>query len=592
MPKATNFKVDPKLAELLGETYKSIEDAIKELVDNAYDADAEDIWIELPEPLTVNPEVIIKDNGTGMKEQEVRNEYLKIASSRLSRKGDKSLIKKRKVKGRKGIGKFAGLMVAEIMHIETIAGGKHTKLSIIKEELSKAKYDLEKVKLPIDVTLGSKEEHGTTISLKGLNQNFNFPNPDKLKEILVWDYGRVQDLKIYVNGEQIGVQDFHGKTVEKEVILKDGKTGKLIYTITDKPVKNPGIIYKVGNKIVGRPENFLKEDEIIPDKLKKRVIGEIICDDLEDFVTADHGAIIEGSKLNDEIKENVKAELTTSLSEVFKTDMKLAHARYQQRINRELEKLPEYKRQFAEKSLHKILEKFYGESEEKLNIIISVMVDALEKDHYWNVIQNIEDSRNSDIEKFADALSQFGIYEMSVITGQASNRLRFLDELDLLKSNNNTKESTIHKALANNLWVLGNEFSLIFSNKTLSAAIDEYLNKKFTGPRANKRPDLFLGSIENREHVLIEFKKPTDSIGRDAEAQALKYRDDLNSVIHNKKIQIVIIGGKVDPNISSQNERNDVKFMSYTEVIANARAKLDWLLDELKIEKIPLLESL
>jgi len=40
MSKSAHFKVDPKLAELLGETYRSIEEATKELIDNAYDADA------------------------------------------------------------------------------------------------------------------------------------------------------------------------------------------------------------------------------------------------------------------------------------------------------------------------------------------------------------------------------------------------------------------------------------------------------------------------------------------------------------------------------------------------------------------------
>ena len=34
MAKSTNFKIDPKLAELLGETYKSVEDAIKEVLDS------------------------------------------------------------------------------------------------------------------------------------------------------------------------------------------------------------------------------------------------------------------------------------------------------------------------------------------------------------------------------------------------------------------------------------------------------------------------------------------------------------------------------------------------------------------------------
>lgn len=85
MSRNASFKVDPKLAELLGETYKSTEDAIKELVDNSFDADADEVRITLPTVLSEDPVVTIIDNGAGMKEMELRTEYLKIASSRASR---------------------------------------------------------------------------------------------------------------------------------------------------------------------------------------------------------------------------------------------------------------------------------------------------------------------------------------------------------------------------------------------------------------------------------------------------------------------------------------------------------------------------
>ena len=48
MARGANFKVDPKLAHLLGEGYHSTERALKELVDNAWDAEAEHVWITLP----------------------------------------------------------------------------------------------------------------------------------------------------------------------------------------------------------------------------------------------------------------------------------------------------------------------------------------------------------------------------------------------------------------------------------------------------------------------------------------------------------------------------------------------------------------
>ena len=101
------FKVDTRLAKLLSENYRSTERALKELVDNAWDADAESVKIILPEPLSDDP-IVVHDSGTGMTEEELLREYLFIASDRRKRRGEITSEKKRKVKGKKGIGKFAG----------------------------------------------------------------------------------------------------------------------------------------------------------------------------------------------------------------------------------------------------------------------------------------------------------------------------------------------------------------------------------------------------------------------------------------------------------------------------------------------------
>ncbi len=418
----------------------------------------------------------------------------------------------------------------------------------------------------------------------GLNQNLAYPNPDKMKQILMWDYGRETDFNIRINNDKIGVLDLPGKSYSEKVKLPNGNVALLNYTITEKPIKQSGIITRVNNKIIGRPQNFLSDDEIIPNKLQKRVYGELICDELEEDVTADFGAIIEGSKLYKTVTEKTKKILSISLNDVFKTDMKLAKARHQRRINRELEKLPENKRKFAEIYLMKALEKFYGESEDKINTVISVMIDALEKDYYWDVIHNIKETRDGDIEKFADALSEFGLLEISIITSQALNRLRFLDEFFILVENPKTLEKTVHKALEKNLWILGDKYSLIFSDISLTKAAESISNKRFKGNNALKRPDLLLGRKIDYELLLIEFKRPSFTLTRDTERQALEYRDELNTIFHNKKIEIILLGGKIKQNIISHNEREDVSFLSYIDVISIARQRLEWLLDELRKE--------
>ena len=579
MSKNAYFKVDTKLAELLGETYRSIEYAIKELVDNAYDADSENVKIKFPDELKPNPKIVIQDDGTGMKENEVRSEYLNVANSRVSRKGSTTRGKGRKVKGRKGIGKFAGLMIAELMTIETFAVGKKTTLIIDKNELAKSNYDLEKVPLPISSESCSKNKKGTKIILSGLNQNLHFPNPERMKEILMWEYGRELDFDIFLNGQKIGVLDLQGKSYTKELEI-NGKKAIVNYTITNKPIKQAGLVTKVGGKAIGRPSNFLRDDELIPKKLQNRVYGEIICDDLEDDVTADWGAIVDNSKLFTSIKEETTKELKSSVDEVFVTDMKMARARYQRKINKELAKLPEYKQPFARKALHKTLEKFYGETEERINAVISVMISAMEKDHYWDIIQNIEDTRNSDVEKFATALSEFGFLEMSIVTSQAINRLRFLDEISILIQNPKTLERDIHKALENNTWIIGDEYSVIFSDTNLKTAIKNVLDKKYKGKKKLNRPDLLLGRTTSRKLVLIEFKRPNFTLNRNTERQALEYKDELGQYFGNQPIEIILMGGKIEKSI--KDVQDGIKYLTFLDVISVARNRLEWLIDELK----------
>ena len=582
MTKNAFFKIDTKLAELLGETYRSAEYAIKELIDNAYDADSEKIIITFPEPLIPNPKIIIEDNGSGMKENEVRTEYLNVANSRIVRKGSLSITKKRKVKGRKGIGKFAGLMVATKMQLETYANGTKTTLLIDKEELAKGNYDLEKVPLPISTETCAKDKKGTTITLSNLNQNLEFPNPEKMKQILVWEYGRDTDFEIIINGDKADVLDLQGKSFTEEIEF-EGKKAILKYTITPKPIKNCGIITKIGDKVIGRPQNLLANEEIIPKKLQNRIYGEIICDDLEADVTADWGAIIENSKLYTSITETTKKHLKNSVEDVFATDMKMAKARFQRKINRELEKLPEFKQPFAKKALYKTLEKFYGESEERISIVISVMISAMEKDHYWGIINNIEDCRESDVEKFENALSEFGMLEMSIITSQTINRLRFLDELSILIANPKALEKDIHQALEKNTWILGDDYSVLFSDVNLKRAIKEMLDKEYKGENELNRPDLFLSKSKSRNLVLIEFKRPSFTLSRDTEHQAVKYRDELSSYFGSQPIEIILLGGKIKQNI--MDVPKGIKYLTYLDIISTAKNNLEWMIDELKIEK-------
>lgn len=181
MSRPARFRVDPRLATLLGESYRSSEHALKELIDNAWDADATEVHVSLPTAPLTNAPIIIRDDGEGMTTKEVQRDYLHIANDRRSRRGSRTARLDRPVKGRKGIGKFAGLVAAATMIVETRRGGQLTKVVIRKEDLPRDR-DLEAIDLPTEVTPCDEEEHGTTITLTDLNQALEFPSPEKLRE--------------------------------------------------------------------------------------------------------------------------------------------------------------------------------------------------------------------------------------------------------------------------------------------------------------------------------------------------------------------------------------------------------------------------
>lgn len=455
MTEKANFKVDPRLAKLLGESYRSTEYALKELVDNAWDADATVISITLPDPVTLDP-IVVQDNGSGMTEQEMRNEYLTVANDRRSRKGDRTTRLKRLVKGRKGIGKFAGLMIASIMEVQTVARRKKTQVVISKESLLTEEIDLERINLPLTVSEIPHDISGTTVTLTDLNQRYEFPLPEKLKSLLMLEYGREQDVVITVNGEKLCLEDLPGEHFTQEESLSEAGTIRLNFKISDgsKPLKQAGIAIRVGGKIVGKPSFFgLEDDPEIPPKLLKKVYGEVEADGLEDSdsVTADWGDVIENSKAFQALKPVVQTHIKNAIEKVFKREVALQRARLQRQIDVRLAQIPEHRRRFAQIALDKVMRRFFRESEDKVEIVVSVVLDAFEKDEYWQVLKQIEESRDSDIETFVSALEDFGLLDMALMANQAQSRLKLLNSLEELIRNPDTREIAVHKVIEKNL---------------------------------------------------------------------------------------------------------------------------------------------
>jgi len=486
------------------------------------------------------------------------------------------------VKGRKGIGKFAGLIVAQTMELETRARGQRTKLTIPKDELLSAVADLENISLPFETAPIGVDVHGTHVTLRDLLQHLAFPIAERLRQLLVLEYGREDDFSIFVNSEKVGVEDVPGASTTEEHYLPMAGPVKLTFKITDEPqrAKQAGIVIRIGGKIVGKPSHFgLDIADDIPRKLLRRIYGEVEADGLMNDVSADWAAIIENSKGYAELTAWVRQHVHNQLESTFKTEVNLARARLQREINQRLEQMPEHRRRFAETALQKILQRFYGEPDERVRPIVSVVLDALERDEYRVILEKINQTSRQDVVVFADALAEFGLLELSLVAQQTKSRKEFLDALDTLVSEPNTTEAVVHRAFENNLWLFGSDFALVGSNQTLAKVIERYLHQRFTGKRSASRPDLLLVSQLGRKYTLVEFKRPSHTLTREDVSQAEQYRDDLTSQVH--PVDLILVGKDYDIRLL-QNPAPNAMIFSYDGLINRARQELEWLLAEFK----------
>lgn len=115
------FKIDLNVLNHLGlGLYSSTPAVLTEIIANAYDAEATEVTISIDKSRHI---ITITDNGHGMSEDDLQKKFLNVGYARRN-ESDFTLNEKRRVMGRKGIGKLAMFSLADLVNISTKQDGK------------------------------------------------------------------------------------------------------------------------------------------------------------------------------------------------------------------------------------------------------------------------------------------------------------------------------------------------------------------------------------------------------------------------------------------------------------------------------------
>ena len=143
--------------------YSESIELIRELVNNAYDADATEVDVKM-----TDESIEVKDNGVGMDREGLR-QYFNIGSPEKISK-NKSSILHRDLIGQFGIGKFASLSACECFEVYTQKGDFAAKVTFDKREWEK---EGDQWNLPLQNLPPNRErDDGTTVTLLQLKRQF------------------------------------------------------------------------------------------------------------------------------------------------------------------------------------------------------------------------------------------------------------------------------------------------------------------------------------------------------------------------------------------------------------------------------------
>lgn len=154
--------------------YSNVPAVLSEAVANAWDADAENVRIDIDADMR---EIVIYDDGSGMTVDDINAKYLKVGYKKRESESNFGVTPKfeRQPMGRKGIGKLSLFSIANMIEIHTVKGGEANALRMNSDDIrakikNESSDDYYPESLPSDIVQISQ---GTKIKLSGVKKRID-----------------------------------------------------------------------------------------------------------------------------------------------------------------------------------------------------------------------------------------------------------------------------------------------------------------------------------------------------------------------------------------------------------------------------------
>jgi len=527
--------------------------AISELIWNAYDADARVVQIELQEgQLTKLGAIRVIDDGAGIPFDEVRGYFESLGGS-----WKKNAIKTdggRSIHGEKGQGRFKAFALGDRVKWISHHGGKQFSISGNKTNLKGFSIS--------DTSLAVKT--GCTVEIENVVRDFEIWAEDgfidQVRDVFALQLYEDSNFSIIYDGEKIDPRESIKYVTPYPItsLTEDGRE----YTATLEIIEWKK---RVDRKLMLCLPGRFSFHEIAPG-IQARGF------EFTTYLTADHFQTLADNNVEGMVELD-----PASMALVEASKDKLREHFRDREAERSRSKIEEWKEEKiypyegAASGLIEVNERqvfdvvalnladyspdFDKAPSKQQKLILQLLKTAIESgpSALPAILESVIDLPKGKQEELAELLRKTSLTAVINAAKSVTDRLEFLRALQILVFDPNSKRqllerSQLHRIIVQETWIFGEQFNLLNDDEDLSAVLrshlkllgshsDEGAQRNMLAPQepvldANGKTaivDLMLScrvptaTDEERKHLVVELKRPSQSLNEDVINQIKKY---------------------------------------------------------------------
>lgn len=619
------LKFDIGIIELLGDQlYTQLPAVLSEYISNSYDADATEviITVDIVDDGKIKTDITVEDNGIGIADSDddkilgINNKYLKVGRKRR-RTDNSSLSKiyKRKLQGKKGIGKLAGFGITKKIEISTVSDNVLNTFILDYDDMHEVGADEEYFPKHTNINKAVDKCHGTSIKLceifrkkeidlkslviglvkrnKIFDENFKvtlIKNMNGLKEV----DKIVIDNEMYLNSvKEANQTQFEWSIPENLEKLKVNQNiinyfkdnciiGKIWTSTTPLKKDDQGIILYANGKLCQDNSTF---NERANDNFYQYMYGYLEVDfidaDIEtDNISTARDSLVWENPISQELKINIDEVIKKIQIEwrALRRNDKKEEIRkvVDMDIDKWLESLPLNEKVTANKLIDTILNDSYIDNK-RAKEYIEYVQDMYSFTTFKDLATEIVSIDNFNVDNTLRLIKDWKLIESKELAKVSEGRIQTINSFEKMINENKSERDVIQPFIEEFPWLLDPKLISFEREVTYLKLLRDNCDDSNLEDESNRRID-FLTSMSDNTLYIFELKRPNIKVKTNYVTQVYDYESFIHKVNPNIKVKTFLVTNNCEIERTAQSmidsavKTNKFEIKTYTELLSAARS--------------------